>query len=69
MYRRKYKKGAKIESIQELSDRINNRAHFIYRDRFVHFAYLMNWSVWQLDSYIKQNLVYKAEPTTYQDFL
>lgn len=56
-YKRKYRKGARITSLDELA-----KQEFIYfTNQIVHRGWFMSWQFRLVDMYIKRSLLYYAE--------
>ena len=56
-YKRKYRKGEKITSLDELA-----KQEFIYFfDKITHAGWFMSWQFRLADKYIKRGLLYYAE--------
>lgn len=57
VYKRKYRKGAKITSLDELA-----KQEFIYyRDKITHAGWFMSWQFILADNYIKRGEICRAE--------
>ena len=56
-YKRKYRKGEKITSLDELM-----KQEFVYfRDKITHIGWFCGWQVRMAEAYIQSGMVYYAE--------
>lgn len=59
-YKRKYKKGKRVESVSHFIQRCENRQHFYFLHKFLHYGFIMNWSIWYIHVQIKRGYIYEA---------